>query len=167
MRGYRWWVLQTPRQALLGGLTISVLIGLTAQWFYFMPWRAELDAQPDARAHALAPQASVINPPAAAVFLLPAMALARWLSEVVLLAQDLTLTVTAIQPQPPQLEATWTRQWVDVELFGSYQHMGAFLQRLETLTPRVRINALQAKAQPDGVVLLVQLELWLSAAAAP
>lgn len=157
MGGYRWWGLQTPVQAGLGGLVLALLVGAAVHWFYFMPWRAEIHmTQYEQVPNMGAP------PPAADTFLLPSEALAHWLSEMVLLAQDLGLTMTSLNPQAPQFERNWARQWVDVEGVGSYEQIGAFLQRLQPLTPTVRVKVLQVAAQSEGLALSLQLELWLT-----
>jgi hypothetical protein len=94
-------------------------------------------------------------------FLLAQSEVAQWFSEVVLLAQELDLEVVALRPQPPQAQVAWSTQQFELQLMGGYWPLKDFLERWAETSPWLTVLALEAAVQAEGLLLTVQLELWL------
>jgi hypothetical protein len=150
--------LRSLHRALVGGLIGAVCLGLLIDALHLQPWQRAL-AQQHADQAVVVPSEPVVVP--SLDFLMTESAVAHWLSEVVLLAQVLGLEVVAFRPQQPEPEALWLTQQLELQLLGSYWQMADFLERWADQAPWLSVLAIVGESQADGLLLTVQLELWL------
>jgi hypothetical protein len=158
MKGRRGRFAHSPRHALGYGLLLSLVISSVIYRIYVMPQQADIAVQHEALMAVTQPAA---QPSAAPDFLLAPTAVAEWISELVLLLHQHGLEVVSLQPQTPEVDLTWARQTVAVTLFGTYAHIEAWLAHWAAHHPHARLQSFQAEALPNGLMLVLQIELWL------
>lgn len=146
----------------LGVVAMTIILGLIAiglmmfaHHHYFTPRQAEIAAQLAASSLSSSPK------PVAIDALLTPMGLTQVLNELLMHSQHLGLAWVSLTPEPEQFGAVWTQQRYELQWLGSYGSVRDILAYWADAAPQMKVLALQAETQSEGVLLTLQFEVWL------